>query len=521
MATTAHEPESAPPKSTLRVPPSLTLLLAVPAELLIHGYHPFANDGGLYVAGIRQTLVPSLYPVNTAFVSAFTHYSIFAWTFASIVRLSRLPLPGILLAAHLASLWLFLCACRSLAVRLFAGERARWCAALLAAACCALPVAGTALVLMDPYVTARSFSTPLSLFAVAACLDRAWLRTALLLLGAVLFHPLMGAFAVGFVVILALIRGGRTPTAVLLCCAAGIAALIAWEVVRNAPISTAYREAVLLPQRTFLFLARWHWYEVLGLVLPLILFGSATQKYPASAPIGALCRTSICIGTTGFLVAAAFAQPAGPYVLVPLQILRSYHILYLAGVVLCGGVLGSVAMRSRLAVAAFLVLLAGIMFQAERATWPNGNRIEWPNHPPANLYEEAFLWIRGHTPRDAVFAFNPDLVYLSGEDEQGFRAIAERDQLADDKDAGVAAVLPSLAGRWELQRNSELFVDSMTDAQRYTVLAPLGATWLLLPPAAHTSFPCPYSNGAVKVCELLGLPAPTPRPKGNGSGLLT
>jgi len=486
--------------------------------LLIHGYHPFASDGGLYAAGIRHVLDPSLYHFNAPFVTAFTHHSIFAILIGALVRLTHLPLAWALLLAHLVSLWLFLWASHALAARVFAGESARWFAVLLAAACCALPVAGTALVLMDPYLTARSFSTPLSLFAVAACLDRKGLGTVLLLTAAVLFHPLMGAYAIGFVLVLALIRSGRSRSAVLLSCAGLIAAGIVFAATHNAPVSPGYREALLLPQRTFLFLARWHWYELLGIVLPLLLFAAATQKFPSSTPTGALCRTAIAIGTTSFLIAALFVPPSGPYLLVPLQVLRSCHLIYLVGVVLCGGVLSSLAARSHVAAAGVLLLLAAIMFQVERVSWPGCNRIERPGLAPSNPCEQAFLWIRRHTPSDATFAFNPQFAYRPGEDEQNFRALAERDALADDKDAGVVAILPSLAGPWAMQRNTELFVDSMTDAERYTALAPLGVTWLLLPPDAPTSFPCPFSNLAVKVCQLEPPPAPRPHPKANGPG---
>jgi hypothetical protein len=525
MSCPAHASPSPPLVRIRGVPPSLTLLLLVPFVVLILGYHPFAGDAGLYVAGIRHTLAPSLYPVNAAFVTAFAHGSIFAVTLAMLVRLTRLPLVWMLLIAHLASVWLFLCASRAVAARVFATESARWCATLLAAVCCALPVAGTALVLMDPYLTARSFSTPLSLFAVAACLDRARprparLRTAILLACAVLFHPLMGMYAAVFVVVLALIGNRRTRAAVLFCCAAGIIAAVACEIARGAPVSSAYREAVLLPQRSFLFLARWRWYELLGLVLPLLLFGAATQKYPPSTSIGALCRASIAIGTTSFVIAALFIPPSGPYLLVPLQVLRSFHVIYLVGVVLCGGILGSLWQRNGAAAAAVLVLIAAAMFQVERVSSPDCDRIELPGRVPANPYEQAFLWVQGHTPRDAVFAFNPRLVYLPGEDEQGFRAISERDHLTDDKDAGVVAILPALAGRWAFQRNSELFVDSMTDAQRFASLASLGATWLLLAPDAQTSFPCPFRNRVVQVCQLVLLPT-IPPPKANGPGLLT
>jgi hypothetical protein len=80
------------------------------------------------------------------------------------------------------------------------------------------------------------------------------------------------------------------------------------------------------------------------------------------------------------------------------------------------------------------------MFAAQRLAWSGSNHLEWPGSAAANPYQQAFLWIRDNTPRNAVFAFNPQLVYLPKEDEQGFRAITQRDHLADDKDAGIVAV---------------------------------------------------------------------------------
>ena len=142
------------------------------------------------------------------------------------------------------------------------------------------------------------------------------------------------------------------------------------------------------------------------------------------------------------------------------------------------------------------------MFAAQLFAWSGCNPIEWPGSPPANPYQQAFLWIRDHTPRDAVFAFNPRLVYLPEEDEQGFRAITERDHLADDKDAGIVAVVPQLAYRWALQRNAELNLDSMTDSDRIATLAPLRATWLLLPLDAKTALSCPWRNSVAVVCRM-------------------
>ncbi|MGA7522720.1 MAG: hypothetical protein WBW84_09560 [Acidobacteriaceae bacterium] len=504
---TASRPHSAAPgivASSVADPLLLRILplLLTPLVLLTHGYHPFAGDAGIYTAGVRHILDPALYPRNAVFVAAFTHRSVFPWVLAGIVRLTRLPLAWILLATHLLSIWLFLLAAERLAARLFPSRSARIFATVLAAACCALPVAGTALVLMDPYVTARSFSTPLSLLAVTATLDRRWPRALLLMAVTIAVHPLMGVYTAAFVLLLALVASGSIRTALVLCTAAFLFAGTVFALAHSGSVDPAYRQAVSLAPRSFLFFARWRWYEVLGLLLPLALFALAFRRLGARTSTGALCLTSILLGTTAVLIAACFVPPAGPYLLVPLQVLRSFHLIYCVGVILCGGLLARLAQRSRWIPATLLVLLFSGMFFVQRVEWPGGRRVECPGLVPVNPYVQAFIWIRTHTPRNAVFAFNPGLVYRPGEDEQGFRAQSERDQLADDKDAGVAAVIPSLAPRWALQRNAEMSIDQMSDAERIADLRPLGATWLLLPPAAPTTLPCPYRNLAIQVCRL-------------------
>lgn len=509
-AVTAAGPSdrSSSPPSTSRLLP----ILLTPLVLVIHGYHPFAGDAGLYTAGVRRILNPALYPRNAAFVTAFTHRSLFPWILAALVRLTHLPLPWILLTLHLVSIWLFLFAAGRLAARLFPNPSARAFATLLAAACCALPVAGTALVLMDPYVTARSLSTPLSLLAVTAILDRRGPSALILVTLILAIHPLMGVYTAAFVLLLSLLLSGRIRTALALCAIAFTFAGLAFAVAHSTPIDPAYRQAVSLAPRSFLFLSRWRWYEVLGLLLPLALFALALRRLGSRTSTGrgvsaALCLASILLGTTTFLIAACFVPAAGPYLLVPFQLLRSFHLIYSTGVILCGGLLAALTPRSRWIPPILLVLLFAAMFCVERAEWPGGPRLEFPNVrfpglAPANPYVQAFLWIRNHTPHDAVFAFNPQLVYLPGEDEQSFRALSERDQLADDKDAGVAAVVPSLAPRWAAQRNAEFSIDRMSDAERLATLPPLGANWLLLPPAAPTAFPCPWRNSVLQVCRL-------------------
>ena len=63
-----------------------TIALLTPAVLLVHGYHPLADDGAVYVAGIKKLANPSLYQSDAVFASSPTHLSIFAHVLAPLLR---------------------------------------------------------------------------------------------------------------------------------------------------------------------------------------------------------------------------------------------------------------------------------------------------------------------------------------------------------------------------------------------------------------------------------------------------
>src|ERR1700730_2482770 len=172
--------------------PLATIALLTPAVLLIHGYHPLANDGAVYVTGIKKLANPSLYRSDAVFATSPTRFSIFAHVLAPLLHWSSLPV--LLLVCHAASIFLFLLGTWQLATRIFSDRRMCWGAVLLSACCFTLPVAGTSISIMDAYATARSFSTPLSLFAVAAVLDENWVGSILWLGLTALLHPLMAGY---------------------------------------------------------------------------------------------------------------------------------------------------------------------------------------------------------------------------------------------------------------------------------------------------------------------------------------
>ena len=492
-------------------PIAVWLIVLTPAVLLVHGYHPFSEDAGIYVAGVRKLVQPAFYVPDAAFVLANTRLSLFAHLLAAIVRTTRMPLSYLLLLTHLASIYAFLAACWSFGRRIFSSPVAQWSAVALAGACFTMPIAGTSLMLMDPYVTARSFSTPLGLFALVAAIDHRWPLTAFLLLLTGLMHPLMFIYSAAFVLLFVLVDLGHTRAAWSVSLLGILASGAIYQLTLHAPVSAAYHQAVL--SRSYLFPSQWARFEYLGLAVPLLLYVLALQHQDShttdpQTPAGKLCLAAIMLGTSSTLSAFFFVHPSGPYFLARMQPLRSFHMLYLVGILLLGGLIGNrligatLRPAARLTGFALLAAAAVSMFFTQRLTYPLSAHIEFPRAAPRNPWEKAFVWIRANTPPDAVFAANPDLVLLRGEEGQGFRVLTERSLLGDYKDEGVVVVFPPLATQWAIERNAQAGLDRMTDAERVARLEPLGVSWLLLSSTATTSFACPYRNLVSQVCRL-------------------
>ena len=484
----------------------LRLAALTPCVLLIHGYHPFADDAGIYIAGIRKLVAPALYRPDAPFVMANTHFSVFAHLLAGVIRITHVPPAIVLLVTYLVSIYLYLLGCWSVARSLFTYKAERWSAVAFAAACFTMPAAATALALMDPYMTSRSFSTPLGLFAMAAALNRRWGLAALFVAAVGLMHPLMVLYLAALVLLYVLADRVSARAAVLLgiagIAAVGLVALATW----HTPVSHGYFEAIHSRGRSFLYPAEWRWYEDFGLIAPIALFALAVYRSEAGSRIRKLCFACVVLGISSTLAAFLFVHSSGPYLLVRVQILRSFHILYVLGILLLGGWLGKVLwyrQSTRWLVFVLLAAGAGGLFAAQRATYPDSAHIELPGMRPRNQWVQAYSWIRRNTPANAVFAADPDLVVYKDEDMQGFRATTERSLLADDKDQGVAAVVnPAIADEWAAQRDAQIGINGMSDEQRISRLKPFGVTWLLLRADAVTSFPCPYENAVAKICRL-------------------
>jgi hypothetical protein len=69
---------------------------------LVNGYHPYAEDGGIYLPEIKRLLDPGLYPRGAEFVVGHLQYSLFAPMMAGLIRESRLSVEMALLVLSIA-----------------------------------------------------------------------------------------------------------------------------------------------------------------------------------------------------------------------------------------------------------------------------------------------------------------------------------------------------------------------------------------------------------------------------------
>lgn len=499
----ADSNKSRRPRSFLQQPAFFIAVLTLLA-LLIQGYHPFVDDAAIYIAGIQKVIHPSLFPSHAEYVLPHLKHSLFSFALGWLVRGLHIPLSYALFTSYVASLWFMIYACWRLTCLLFSTPRGRWGALLLITVTLTLPVAGSAIFILDPYLTARSFSTPLTLFAIAYALQRRMLAATLCLLAAGILHPLMAAYAVGYVIALALVRARRwgwLAAAALAVMLVGVAGSHAGTLLGASP---AYRIAAV--SRDYFFLDKWQWFEIFGLFPPLV--ASFVYLYRGDFHIRSnyslIAAVSLYVGALAILFALCFTRTDNSFLLARLQVLRSFQIIYILFFLLLGDLLGQYILGRRWwAWTAGFAAVAALMFAVQLSIYPALKHVEWPWARSHNPWAQAFLWIRHNTPEDAYFALDPYYQQLPQEDTLGFRAMTERSALPDwSKDGGIAAIDPALAQQWLGQVSRTRNFSHWTDQQRIQNLAPYGVNWIVLPADAPTQFSCPYQNSAVRVCHL-------------------
>jgi hypothetical protein len=468
----------------------------------VHGYHLGADDAAIYIPAIKRAADPSLYPFGAAFFLSHARLSLFPNLIGGSARLAHVPVDTAIFAWQAAGIFLLLAAAWQFLGLCFHRPAARWCGVAFLAATLSVPVAGTGLAIMDPYLTARSLSTPATLFAIAAWLaGRRWLAV-FWLAAAAAVHPQMAAYGAALFACDSVLRywvrrslRWREP-------AFGLAVVLPFAL-DFAPVTGAARACLL--SRTFFFVSTWAWYEWLGVFAPLVLLAWWSKTAPRNT-LPAFTRVSSALLPFGILsTAAALLLDLAPRLesYTRLQPMRSFHLVYVIFFLLLGGLIGEYVLHaSPLHWAALFVPLAAGMVMIDVTTYPSSPVVEWPGITGHNSWLSAFLWIRTHTPKDAVFALDPAYMSAHGEDAHGFRAVAERSVLADAvKDSGAVSMFPSLAPEWSREVDATRGLNSFQASDYRTLAARYPVTWILTnhAPAGLT---CPYTNGGVTVCRL-------------------
>jgi hypothetical protein len=491
-----------PPQTAARKTPVLALLAITFAAVLVHGYHLGVDDAAIYVPAIKSVADPGLYPFGSEFFMSHAHLSFFSNIVGDSARLTRVPIDTVIFIWHVAGIFLLLLAAWRLLDACFRNDAAKWGGVALLAAVLSVPVAGTALVIMDPYVTARSLSTPATLFAIACFLSNrrkegfAWL----LLTAAV--HPQMSVYAVLFMGCLMLVR----QRAALRDGNMMFGLLAAPFLFQFQPAQGAAREALF--SRTYFFVSNWTWYEWMGVFAPLALLWwfSRLNLRDTRTEFRTLARALIPFGLLFTAAGVLLTIPASLENYTRLQPMRAFHIVYVVFFALLGGLLGEYLLRRGVWRWLGLFLpLAAAMWLLQQDSFPASSHVEWPGRRSDNTWTAAFLWIRGNTPKDAVFGLDPNYMHLPGEDMHGFRAVAERSVLADNiKDSGAVSLFPQLAAHWKSQTEAEKGWDSFHRPEFENLARQYPVTWVLTRHPGPAGLICPYENRDLAVCRISG-----------------
>jgi len=486
---------------------TLLVLLFSFLSFFVMGYHPGLEDDGVYLAAVKYRLNPALYPHNSIFFRIQMQATFFDNWMAAFVRLTGIRVDYAELLWQFASIVAILACCRGIAAKLFNGERAQWAGVAMVGALFTLPVAGTALFLVDQHLHPRTLATALVLLAVWLVLAGRRLAAVPVLLVSLLLHPIMTLFGASFCVFLAVASADpihdwlRTRGRARL--GMGTAAFIPLGWLFDPP-SAIWHKAV--GTRGYLFLDRWAWYEWLGAVAPLLLFW-LLWRMAGKRGETPLARFALAVFLFGLfhevLAIVVWGMPALVR-FAPMQPMRFLHLVYLFMALIGGCLIGKYLLRASVwRWAAFLLVFNAGMFAAQRYQFSGSQHLELPGRSPTNPWLQAFSWIRMNTPKDAYFALDPYYLAAPGEDYHGFRALAERSQLADAvKDTAVVGLFPALAPAWDQQVEAQKGWPHFQLADFNRLKAEFGVNWVVVSYPPPDGLTCRWHNAGISVCQV-------------------
>lgn len=492
------------------------IFLLTALGMAVMGYHPGAEDDGVYLPAIQSDLNPQLYPHDAPFFKIQLQATVFDESVAWFVDTTHLSIYWAELLWQFAALMAVLWGCLKIGERLFKHPLAAWGGAAMVSAMFTLPVAGTALTLADQYLHPRLIATALIVWAVSGILAGRRIVPMGLMLLAFLFHPIMAAFGLSFCVILMLALWDpayewlcftlRIPRGSL-----AVAAPLGW--IFEQP-SDAWNTA--LHTRRYFFLTQWTWYEWLGALAPILLF-YLLWRFAHRFGRRLLARVALAVTVFAifqFLFAVAMLSTPALVRYTPLQPMRFLHLVYLFMVLLGGCLVAEHFLDFHvMRWAVFLLLINGGMFAGQLALFPASPHFERPGDEGGNAWLQAFQWVRNKTPENAFFVMDPSYMEADGNDFHSFRALAERSQMADAyKDAVVSTQVPELAPYWlravEATKGWKDF--KLADFER--LRTDFGVDWALTSYPAPAGLDCRWHNAELAVCGIPAVAAEAERP---------
>ncbi len=273
----------------------LGLLAISLLALAVHGYHYGIEDEAIYLPAVKQRLNAALYPFDSAFFQAQSQLMLFDRLIAALCRLTHLSVDWAFFLLYCLTTFLFVLALRRLGERFFPDEPSRWAAVLLPAALLTMPVAGSAVFIMDQHMHPRNLATVALLFALAAVLDKRWVAAGVLVVAAAVIHPLVTLYGASLLCMLAWRR-----TILLHFLALAVFLSFAWFLLPPPP--AGWWHAV----EAYIFISEWTWYEWLGILGPLAcLLGCARWASRSGLPLVVTsARRLVWYGLFYFSVAA-------------------------------------------------------------------------------------------------------------------------------------------------------------------------------------------------------------------------
>jgi hypothetical protein len=466
------------------------------------GYHPGFEDDGIYLTAVKSHLNPALYHYNADFFRLQLQASFFDKWVAGFVRITNMPIAAAELLLQFSSIALIVFGCWSIARLLFAEKRAHWAGVALVTAMFTLPVAGTALYMVDQHLHPRAVATGILLLAVARILDEEKWQAGGLLVLAFLVHPLMAVMGASFCLFLILTTMKQLPS---------------WRPAGNAsfalfvPLGWIFAPATpiwkhVVEMHAYFFLYRWEWYEWLGALAPLFLFW-LLWRIARQHNEKLLARFALAVFLFGcFQQTVAMIVLAIPSLirLAPLQPMRFLHLIYFFLMLTGGCLLGKHLLKTSVwRWVVFLAAINGGMYAAQRQAFAGNEHIELPGQSSSNPQVQAFAWIRENTPTDAYFALDPNYMAAPGEDYYSFRALAERSQLADNiKDTAVVTLIPQLGPVWAQQVEAQRGWAHFKLADFARLKQQFGVDWVMVAYPQPEGLNCHWHNNTLAVCQI-------------------